>query len=389
MRPIILLIVTLGLFVHPAFGQDTTKVSTIEKVRALDNDVQELKDYVKSQKIYISAGAQNNYEKNYNRMLSMAELVNELNSTINLIENDKKQSSTFNKINQANNPSSDILGFKLTDVINTSLDETLKERNVSPEKAKPVKNIISNLTYGFSSFFPPLQLVSSIISGISAYTDKTIIPYPANLDGKIKHINDIVFKENVSSMDTAFIGTFTRKLGPYISFYVELNKVNTGFDEDLSKFSFFYADFVNDIKQLKGDFEKNTSIQLQNSITLQVNKIMNYSSSGSREFKHADYNHKPEITYINENLETMYEFVKIFNEYSKQYIFLVNRNIDNNKAQLKNALKLPKHNKESISNLLKKIDEEQVGTEQNPGFITKYNKNISSITSKIKELKRN
>lgn len=383
------LMISLMLISYVAICQDTTKVSTIEKVRELDNDVQELKDYVKSQKIYTSTGAQNNYEKNYNRMLSMAELVNELNSTITLIENDKKQSSTFNKINQANNPSSDILGFKLTDVINTSLEETLKARSISSDKAKPIKNIISNLTYGFSSFFPPLQLVSSIISGISSYTDKVIIPYPANADGKIKHINDIVFKENISSMDTAFIGTFTRKLGPYISFYVELNKVNTGFDEDLSKFSFFYTDFVQDIKQLKSDFEMNTTIQLQSSITLQVNKIMSYSLSGGKEFKHADYNNKPEITYVNENLETMYEFVKIFNEYSKQYIFLVNRNIDNNKAQLKNALKLPRHNKESISNLLKKIDEEQVGTEQYPGFITKYNKNISSITSKIKELKRN
>ncbi len=383
------LLIALFLVNYASMSQDTTKVSTIEKVRELDNDVQELKDFVKNQKITISSGAHQNYEKNYSRMLSMAELINELNSTITLIENDKKQSSTFNKINQANNPSSDILGFKLTDVINTSFEETLKERNITPEKAKPVKNIIGNLVYGFSSYFPPLQLVSSIVSSISAYTNTEIIPVSASLDGKIKSVKDIVFTGLTTSMDTAFIGTFTRKLVPYISFYVELNKVNTGFDEDLSKFSFFYTDFVQDIKHLKSDFEKNSTIQLSGNITVQVNKLMNYSSSGSKDFNHAAYNNKAEIAYINDNLETMYEFVKIFNEYSKQYIFLVNRNIDNNKAQLKNALKLPKHNKEAISNLLKKIDDEQIGTEQNPGFITKYNKNISSITSKIKELKRN
>ncbi|MDO9613388.1 MAG: hypothetical protein Q7J86_02555 [Bacteroidota bacterium] len=393
MRPIILLIVTLGLFVHPAFGQDTTKVSTIEKVRALDNDVQELKDYVKSQKTLSEGTAKKIYEKNYNRLISTAELLRELNSTIAFIEKDKSQASVDNAIRQANNPSSDILGFKLTDVITTSLDETIKEKNIVAEKSSTVKSIVGNLIHGFGPIFPPLQFVSSIVSGISSFTDKDISIAPSltsNIDGKIKYIKDMKFSAKTSTLDTAFIGSFTRKLAPYIGFYVELNQINTSFEDDLAKFSFLNSDITSKAAQLSIEFEQGTSVELHpdSSITNQVNKLTSFNTSGTTNFNHSDFNRKSEMSYVNENLESLYEFVKYFNEYARQYIYLVNRNIDNNKTQLKNAKKLPKAVTKTIDDLLTKIEKEQVGTEQNPGFITKYNKNISSITNKIKELRK-
>jgi len=317
----------------------------------------------------------------------MAELLRELKATIDLIESDREQVGVYNKISQANNPTSDILGFKLTDIIRKSFAETLKERNISTDKVMPLNNVVNNLIHGLGAAFPPLQLISSVVAGISAFTDKSFIAQSVQSNRRIRFINDIALIGQTSSLDTVFIGSFTRKLAPYINFYIELNKINTGFDEDLSKFSFFYGDMSQNINAMIMEFERNTTISLSGSIAPQINRLMNYSQSGSGRFIHADYNRKPEVTYVTRALESTYEFVKLFNEYAREYLFITNRNIENNKAQLLSAKKLPNSNPAAIDRLIAAITLKQVGTETNPGFINKYNRNISSIASKIQDLR--
>src|SRR3954468_13268260 len=121
--------------------------STIEKMRRLERELQSLKQYVDSQQSESKKKAADIFEANYNKMLHTAELVNELYDAVDLIEKDKKEQIAYNKINQANNPTSDILGFKLVDVINNTLDETLKENssNIPEPEKKPIRSIVSNL----------------------------------------------------------------------------------------------------------------------------------------------------------------------------------------------------------------------------------------------------
>src|SRR3954454_25090651 len=132
---------------------DTTSIasvqrdSTIEKMRRLERELQSLKQYVDSQQSESKKKAADIFEANYNKMLHTSELINELYDAVDLIERDKKEQITYNKINQANNPTSDILGFKLVDIINSSLDETLKENktNIPEPEKKPIRSIVSNL----------------------------------------------------------------------------------------------------------------------------------------------------------------------------------------------------------------------------------------------------
>lgn len=374
-------------FFFAGHSQDSTMVLSIERLRSLDHDIQELKDYVKDQRTSQAMTEKQLYDRNYNRLLSMAELLRELQATIDLIESDREQVGVYNKISQANNPSSDILGFKLTDIIKTSFEETLNERSISVDKVLPLKNVVNNLIHGLGAAFPPLQLMSSVVAGISAYTDKSYIAEAVQSNKRVRFANDIALKGYTSTLDTVFIGSFTRKLAPYINFYIELNKINTGFDEDLSKFSFFYSDISQNISTMVADFERNTTISLSGNITLQINRLMNFNQSGTDRFNHAEFNRKPEVTYVTRTLEPTYEFVKLFNEYARQYLFLTNRNIENNKAQLESAKKLPNSNVAAIDLLISEISLKQVGTEAIPGFVNKYNRNISSITSKIQDLR--
>lgn len=369
-------------------GQDTTMVVTIERLRDLDRDIQELKTFVRDQKTEHALSEREEYHRNYNRLLTMSELLLELRNTITLIENDKMQLSVFNKLNQANNPTSPILGFRLTDVITQSFEETLKNKNLSPEQALPLRNIVGNLIHGLGQSFPPLQLVSSVISSISSFTHMSLIPESLQNNRRVRFASDLALRSLTTTVDSSFVGLYTRKLQPYISFYMELNRINTRFDEDLAEFTFHYADISQRLSSMISEFERNTDINLsQGNITHQVNTLMNFQNSGNERFRHRDYNRMPQVAYTRLFLERLSEFVKDFNEYARQYAFLTNRNMENNLRQLASAKNLPNSNAAAINNLIEEIRINHIGTDTRPGFISRYNRNINSITTKLQQMR--
>lgn len=377
------LAITLGVT-----AQDTTMVITIERLRELDRDIQELKTFVREQKTEHALSEKEEYMRSYHRMLTMAELLVELRSTINLIENDKRQLAVFNKLNQANNPTSSILGFKLTDVILQSFEETLKSKNLSPEQALPMRNIVRNLIHGLGETFPPLQLVSSVISSISSFTQMSIVPEALGSNRRVRFVSDLALRSLTTTVDSAFVGTYTRRLQPYISFYMELNRINTRFDEDLAEFSFLYADITQNLNTLISDFERNTTLNLsQGNITHQVNTLFNFQHSGGDRFRHRDFNRLPQVVYTIRALGKISEFVKTFNDYARQYAFLTNRNMENNIRQLANAKNLPNSNATEIDQLIAQIRINHIGTERHPGFISRYNRNINSITTMLQQMR--
>ena len=365
--------------------------STIEKMRRLERQIQSLSQIIDSQQTESKKKAGDIYVANYNKMLHTAELVNELYDAVDLIERDKKEQITYNKINQANNPTSDILGFKLVDVINNTLDETIKENNANipePEK-KPIRNIISNLVLALGKTFPPLQLFTSVVSSISSFTIPTL--NADNPDGKVKRVSDVTANVHVNpvALDSAFISSFAGKMGPYITFYLNLNKINTNLEDELNVHSFNYGDMLNKIKQMRSDYEKNTGIDMSSlaNVSGSLNTLMNYSNSGGNaSFRYEDYNNKKEVRYVTNQLPDLYDYVKDFNEYAKQYIYIVARNINNNKEQLKLALQLPKSDSSRINALIQEINDKQNGPE---GFLTKYNSKIDEINREIKTLRGN
>ncbi len=393
------LFLTMLLLCHSMvmFAQvDTTTIasvqrdSTIEKMRRLERELQSLKQFVDSQQSESKKKAADIYEANYNKMLHTSELVNELYDAVDLIERDKKEQITYNKINQANNPTSDILGFKLVDVINNTLDETIKENNskIPEPQKKPIRSIVNNLVLALGKTFPPLQLFTSVVSTISTFT----IPALAvdNPDSKVRKVSDVTNNVRVSPapLDSSFVNSFSNKMGPYITFYLNLNKINTNLEDELNVHSFNYGDMLTRIQQMRSDFEKNTSIDMSGSANSlnALNKLMNYRNSGNSSFRYDEYNSKREVRYVTNLLPDLYDYVKQFNEYSKQYIYIVARNINNNKEQLKLALQLPKSDSSRINALIQEISDKQNGPE---GFLTKYNSKIDEINQEIKTLKSN
>src|SRR3954447_22695953 len=281
---------------------DTTSIasvqrdSTIEKMRRLERELQNLKQYVDSQQSETKKKAADVYEANYNKMLHTSELVNELYDAVDLIEKDKKEQIAYNKINQANNPTSDILGFKLVDVINNSLDETIKENNsrIPEPQKKPIRSIVSNLVMALGKTFPPLQLFTSVVSTISTFTVPALTV--DNPDSKVKKVSDVTNNVRVSPtvLDSAFIASFSNKMGPYITFYLNLNKINTNLEDELAMHSFNYRDMLAAIRQKRSDFEKNTGISMSAPVN-SLNKLMNYKNSGGNaSFKYEEYNNKKE-----------------------------------------------------------------------------------------------
>ena len=363
--------------------------STIEKMRRLEGQMENLKKYVDSQQSESKKKSADIYVTNYNKMRRTSALVNELYDVVDLIEKDKKEQIAFNKINQANNPTSDILGFKLVDVITNSLDETLKESktNIPEPEKKPIRSIVSNLMLALGKTFPPLQLFTSVVSSISSFTVPSL--NAENPDGRVKKVSDVTNNVRVSpvALDSTFITAFSNRMSPYITFYLNLNKINTNLEDELAVHSFNYGDMFANIKQLRSDFEKNTGMDMNDPVN-SLNKLLNYSNSGGNaSFRFEEYNSKKEVMYVTNNaLPDLYDYVKKFNEYSKQYIYIVARNINNNKEQLKLALQLPKSDSTRINALIQEINDKQNGPD---GFLTKYNSKIDAINQEIRTLKSN
>ena len=61
--------------------------------------------------------------------------------------------------------------------------------------------------------------------------------------------------------------------------------------------------------------------------------------------------------------------------------------MENNIRQLANAKNLPNSNATEIDQLIAQIRINHIGTERQPGFISRYNRNINSITTMLQQMR--
>lgn len=375
------------LFAQTDSAAATPAVSDTNRVnRQLYEEVQGMRQIVTSLQNMSTRNARETYNNNYSKVLYTSQLINDLYNVVDLIERDKKERIAYNKISQANNPTSNILGFKLVDVINNSVDETIKEQTVPESKAKPIKSIVGNLVLALGKSFPPLQLVSSVVSSVSSMILPEMHLESKNSNGKIKSLSDLRITTSPSSLDTTFIKSFTNRLSPYIAFYLNLNKINLNLEEELDKHSFYYKDMLQRIAQMKKEYGDSTNINLDDitAINSSLNRLMDYNRSGAGGFDYAAYNSKREIRNVSAMLPDLYDYVKEFYDYSNEYNYIVTVNIENNKEQLKAALQLPKSDSGQINALIQEINDQQKGPY---GFTSKYKAAIDRVAQEIKNLR--
>lgn len=190
----------------------------------------------------------------------------------------------FTKLMQANNPTSDILGFRFTEVIFTSADKhfksVLKEGHDKTRFTQVIGKIIDNpVVTSLANTNPVTSVVAAIISTIAGFTTTRV-----NLEKEGGKVQDVsVVQDDV--FDQKCIAGFRNELQVYIDFYDALIIASSDYLEGLESLDAKYAYLVKSVSDYKSEFystldvrENNLLVKLSKSLPDPALKKIDYQS---------------------------------------------------------------------------------------------------------------
>lgn len=311
----------------------------------------------------------NLYSQNYNNFTNSINLINEINKTYKSLSADRKSAEAYNILISVNNPESEALGFKFTDLVIDFLETKVKNtKDLSGDDKTLFTLGIKKLIKGVASLINPTGLIGSAIQFISGFVPqnvKTAVKDPLG----IQFIED--FKENIKN---------------YRIYYATLDRYNSLFNDDLSNLDSKYRSIQEDISSYLDKAVKPTKIDINQPITEQINSIFNYNESGSLGFDHKKYNSDQRIKLVTQQLSELKNIVKLLNNYYQDYSKIVNDNFDRNIQLFDKASELPKAKAEDIAKLKSQLQELKDGKIDQPGkegFSTKFQLNMQQIGNYI------
>lgn len=153
----------------------------------------------------------------------------------------------FTKLMQVNNPTSDILGFRFTDIISSSCEKHFLDKLKNEKEKKRfghiIQKIINNpVVSGLAGSNPVSSVIASVISIIASFTTSTAeISREGNKVRDIEISQDDVFGEEV-------IASFMNDLQVYIHFYEALSDASNQYLGGLDYLDIKYAGLMQSVK---------------------------------------------------------------------------------------------------------------------------------------------
>jgi hypothetical protein len=308
-----------------------------------------------------------------------------LNELIVDVSSDRAKAQAYNLIVRANNPTNTELGFSLVNVIESSLDEVLSAENIVEDQKNRLKGGIKNLLAGLSKAFPPLSIITSVVSTLSSFQIPFIERIKTNIGRRGRELDSIAVKA-INPITDKILEKFANKIQPYIHFYSNLEKINNTFEDDLLFHKLTYNDFIRDVKELILYIKSNISIDVATEdITAAINTLFDYSSSNNKRFDFQAINFKPEIKKLKGLYLNVSELIKTFNKFYLEYKTIVNKNFDNNIKEFEAAKELPQKDIGKINGYISKINILRNGDLGNneKGFNDQFKDKIQMLSNKI------
>ncbi|MDI9857959.1 hypothetical protein [Flectobacillus roseus] len=179
------------------------------------------------------------------------------------------------KLMDANNPVSDILGFKFTEVVVKASEKHLLSE--LPKEEKPrfwsiVNKIIENpIVSSILKSNPLTTTVSSVVNSIANFTSTKVIT--TNSDGKVKTIKDLV-ADTKDVFDQKKISLFKDELQPYIDFYDEMILSSERYLQGLNELNKKYSYLNKNTKTFNKDLIDNLGIKNQVNPLIELTTIL-------------------------------------------------------------------------------------------------------------------
>lgn len=344
----------------------------------LTKDLITLKETVSAMKLKEEESQKGKYLKSYQLVLRGLDIIQELYSGTLQIQSARSQNIFYKKVMDMNNPSSDALGFQLLDVIIKSIEDNIATLPIPTEEKQRLTGSITNLVDNVKAVFPPLNILSNVLSMASGFT----IFRP-----KMKSKNEMTI-ESENPISKEVLGKIKSQLLPYIDFYSELDKINTKFQNALYQHLVQYKDYIENLYAVKQDIE-NLGIDFKVVLADQVNTIFDYNKMSTSDFDFISKNKDEKIKKLKLNAYSVFDLVDQYKKYSNDFVLIQNDfYLSYIQVLEKKVVWLPIKDDAKIMQLSQDLNNTKNGNESEGivGFDVAYKQRLSSIIAKLAKM---
>lgn len=178
----------------------------------------------------------------------------------------------FAKLMQANNPTSDILGFRFSEIIFTAAEKhfkaTLKNEQDRKRFSQVIGKIISNpVVSSLANTNPLTSVVAAIISTIASFSTSGV-----ELEKEGGRIKEISLTQQ-DAFDNPSISAFRSELQVYIDFYDALIVASAEYIEGINTLSVKYAFLKQSVCNYKTEFYNEMKVK-DNNLLIRLSKLL-------------------------------------------------------------------------------------------------------------------
>ena len=318
------------------------------------------------------------YDKTYRNARTAVDVLEQLNSTVYSMLADRNDAEKYSILSQINSPASNQLGFTFSDKILSIADQVINSSTIISDQKNRLKSSILNIVEGLKSVFPPLNIVTSVVSTFASFNS----PFIDKLNKKMKQGDSLAVKV-LNPVSQRMLKQFTDSIMPYIQFYQNLNDISLQFQNDLKNHKVRYSEYYTLISNLKNSYMNELNINISGSSTLIGEALDNLYEKTNLQKNNAFYSRvltKKEIQRLNNFSSQAVSLAKDFKPFYDDYYKILIKHFDDNLDMLKSAKRLTGSDPDKIDELIKTLNNLRTGSDTNsPGFELKFKKNLEKI----------
>lgn len=379
----LILTVTGGLLFFATIQAQDGKPSGDNSNENLSQEIGQIKQVITELKNNELQSDKIKYQKNYQLVLYGIEIINEIRQGTLDIATARSQNILYKKIMDVNNPTSEVAGFQLIDVIDKALTDNISLLPIAEKEKGRLKGQVSNFVEGVKKIFPPLQIITGVVSMVSSFTS-----YQPRIE-KLNKKTDSLIVEATNPVTREILAKFNNQLAPYMDFYQELNKVNMAFENALYQHVIAYRDFMDEVNSLQETIQE--EIKPGQSVAEQINKLFDLENSSRLDFDFKKKNEDAEIKELAGNCLNIYSLVDQYKKFISDFVTIQEDFYKNNITLLdQKARQLPLKDEAKINKLIDDLTTLRNGDagESTVGFNESYKRKIKNITAKVVTLNR-
>lgn len=245
------LLLCLILILPEADGQ-STQGSLLKKIN--DLELQYINVRVENDRLQSQLRARDSmaYAEIRTNVFEAFTIISQLSSDYTVTTDKIAVTGLFTKLMQANNPTSDILGFRFSETIIKASEKHLKSELSSEREKVRFSQIISKIVNNpvvstMTSFNPITAVASAIISSVAGFSSTTV---EAVKEGN--KVRDVQYT-TIDAFTQESIEAFREELQPFINFYDALNVASLKYISGIDNLNLRYTFLINQVGFYKNE----------------------------------------------------------------------------------------------------------------------------------------